>query len=112
MLMVVACNHCHKSGTFDIEIKFHPHGRSCCGHCGQEEQKFWLFNFCDIECLFGWLRKKKVSENGIPCRDCIDYGTGKASGFTAGFKQNGICGTCKGKKAVKGSVKKILASIR
>lgn len=113
MLMLVRCNHCAQSGTFDVELKFHPEGQSCCGHCGQAEPNFWMFNFCNFECLFGWLRKNKVSEKGVPCRDCIDHETGKPSGFMAGFKVNGTCRTCGGEKAVKGALrKKTVASAR
>ena len=56
MLMLVRCTHCAQSGTFDIELKFHPKGQSCCGHCGQAKEEFWLFNFCNLECLFGWMK--------------------------------------------------------
>ena len=113
MLMIVTCNHCRQSGHFDLELKFRPDGETCCGKCGQEKRDFWLFHFCKLECLFGWIEKHKVAEKGIPCRDCINFETGEPCGFSGGFKQNGTCKTCGGEKAVKGSiVKKIVDSVR
>ena len=102
MLTIVCCTGCGKSGMFDISLTFDPEHRHC-KSCGHQESQGWHYQFCILSCFMDWLTKNKVADLGFPCRDCIDVmGTGKPSGFAHGFKENGTCKTCKGKKTVKG----------
>jgi len=51
--------------------------------------------------MFKWLKEKHVEKEGFPCRDCHSVSTGEATGFAFGFKENGVCKTCRGKKCIK-----------
>jgi hypothetical protein len=101
MLTIVTCTNCHKSGTFDVEMKFRPKQKYC-KSCGHDEATYWHFHFCTIACLLVWMGENNINGDGFPCQDCIDYATGKPSGFMGGFKQNGKCYSCNGTKASQG----------
>ncbi len=104
MITVVTCTHCHESGLFDVELKFHPNGQKPCNSCGHFEQDEWPFYFCTLNCFSKWLNENKILANGVPCHDCWSYEKSAPTGYFSGFKQNGICKTCKGSKVVKGSL--------
>lgn len=102
MLMVMRCTRCGKAGEFDLDLIFEPkHER--CGSCGHQAERAWHYRFCILGCFIEWMKEIQVAENGLPCQDCVDLmGTGRPSGFAGGFKENGVCRTCDGKKAVRG----------
>lgn len=103
MLMAVQCTQCGKEGGFDLHLTF-THETKICKGCHHIDQGEWQYYFCDLGCMFKWLEKNKVKKNGFECRGCRSHDTKKATGFFAGFKQNGVCTDCKGKKRVKKGV--------
>ena len=102
-MMIVGCTGCHKAGAFDIHLEFTAK-HEMCGKCGHDQNRNWRFQFCLLSCMIEWMKKENVAEVGFPCQDCLDIlgGEGKPCGFAHGFKQNGICKTCDGKKTVRG----------
>lgn len=101
MIQLVRCSNCAISGTFDIEFKFRPEQRHC-KSCGEDQSTYWTFNFCVLSCFSTWMKENDVLNDGVPCRDCINWDTGKSSGHSGGFKQNGTCKTCNGTMKCKG----------
>jgi hypothetical protein len=84
----VGCTQCKKTSSLPVKFTFTVEYVA-----GNNVPKDWTFSFCDLNCFFAWL--SKIKKNGVPCQDC--YGTG----WWGGFKANGKCKTCKGKKFVR-----------
>lgn len=51
--------------------------------------------------MFEWLDRLEVAEKGFPCPRCVNYTTGKSTGWAFGFEQNGICPFCEGTQRIK-----------
>jgi|SRR3989304_5619764 len=100
MLQMIHCTQCNETGSFDIHIEFTPETEFC-EHCRHAERRTWSYYFCTRACMFKWLKEKHVEKEGFPCRDCHSVSTGEATGFAFGFKENGVCKTCRGKKCIK-----------
>lgn len=101
VMMIVCCTGCGKSGEFDVHLQFQAE-RDRCNECFHDQSHPWNFQFCVLSCFIGWMKKKKVAKLGFPCQRCVDMRTGQPSGFAFGFKENGVCKSCEGKKTVKG----------
>lgn len=112
MLQIITCTHCHGSSPFDIHLEADFRHDHC--SCGHQSYGVWRFYFCTLDCFLDWMKKKKVSKVGIPCQGCIGPLSGimghkavfSQTGFSSGFRSNGICRSCKGKKAVRVRQKK------
>jgi len=98
MYALIHCKNCGGTNHLSIRLSF-TRKVEFCEKCGHSDCPKWDFDFCDRKCLFEWLRKNKIEKNGFPCQDCALHG--KPTGFCAGFKENGVCSTCRGKKVVK-----------
>ena len=100
MMTIITCTGCGKDGGLPVELEL-EYKVSNCGHCGQTDRKTWKYWFCTVECMIKWIEKNDVAKVGVPCKDCFSYDVGGPTGYFCGFKQNGICKTCRGKKVVK-----------
>lgn len=100
MIRVIPCDNCNKTGSFDLALTFN-YSISHCVECKHTENKSWTYYFCDVGCMFMWLRKNSIEEKGFPCRDCINFKTKDSTGFTCGDAALGVCKTCEGTKTVK-----------
>jgi len=91
MLRVIGCTQCGNQDNLCIEFKFTVESKSC-SECHNIQSNVWSFHFCNIACFTKWF--DEVKEKGISCQDC------RGTGNQFGFKANGICTVCKGKKFV------------
>jgi len=90
MFTVIHCSQCDSEGMFKLSLKVDIEVKSC-PSCRHINVKNWTFYFCDMVCMLKWLKKNKYK---ISCQDC------RETGYESGFKENGICKTCLGKKMV------------
>jgi hypothetical protein len=100
MLQIIRCTHCNEEGMHSLHLKF-DHYYAQCGECSKSDVWSWKYWFCNSECMFTWLQEKEIEEKGFPCQSCWNYEEEGPTGFTGGFKSNGVCRMCKGTKRVK-----------
>lgn len=100
MLKIIHCDQCDKKGRFDIHFQF-EYKTDTCGKCHHTETNKWQYFFCDVACMFTWLKQNEIEEKGFPCQNCFSFETQEATGYLAGFESNGLCPTCQGSKRVK-----------
>jgi RecJ-like exonuclease len=67
----------------------------CCDKCHKTSDDSAEFFFCNLKCFSKWF--ETVEKRGVPCWDC------HTTGFAYGFKVNGKCSLCNGKKYLKES---------
>ncbi len=94
MMIVIRCTHCDKETSLHVEFKV-TYQTEDCKACHNHKRHSWTFHFCDHDCFSIWYRTNEVADRGVPCRSCRD------TGYAHGFKENGVCGDCKGNKRVK-----------
>ena len=102
MMQLAHCNYCNKTGRFDIVLEFH-YDTTYCVECHHSEQHKWSHYFCNLECMFSWLKTNEVEEKGFPCKSCWDWNKKEPSGLQCGplNPQFGNCKICSGTKRVK-----------
>lgn len=94
MVMTIGCSQCGNESNLAVSFKFTALVE-CCEKCYKTRDDSNKFFFCNLKCFSKWF--KSVEKKGVPCWYC---GT---TGYTAGFKQNGRCTLCHGKKYLKES---------
>ena len=97
-MCIIHCNQCKGGRTLDCILKFNYQTKVCdsCHHLDVNE---WSYYFCNIACMFKWLRENQIEELGFPCQRC------RATGFAYGFEVNGVCSICQRSKRVKARLK-------
>ena len=118
MIQTIQCSYCGLDGTFAIRLSFEE-SRYHCNSCHNSKKDTWDDWFCDLNCLFNWLKVNKIEEEGYPCRDCLEtgeydpkkindpanhLGCYHPTGWAFGFQSNGVCQTCNGTMRVKETI--------
>lgn len=99
MLQVVVCTQCGESGHFTMEFSYVLEPKPC-GVCHRFDEHRWRYHFCNQACFVKWFKGNNIGTEGVPCRACMNS-EGVSTGYEAGFKENGRCTICKGKKRMK-----------
>jgi hypothetical protein len=94
MMQIIHCTNCNKTGTMSTHLYFNYLVKNC-NCCYRIETFHWNYYFCNMQCMFEWLKKYEIEKNGFPCQSC------KSTGFDYGFELNGICHVCNGNKVIK-----------
>lgn len=94
---LIRCSFCGGTGSFPLLLRYSSREFSCV-HCRTIKERSSDSYFCNLECMFNWIKEVKVEERGLPCRRC------NGTGFNWGFEQNGVCEECKGTLGIKPKV--------
>ena len=122
MMQTIQCSYCGLEGSFAVHLKF-EHARHHCGSCNHTRIDDWNDYFCNLTCLFNWLKVNEIEEKGYPCRCCVDYGNPdnkehdptahlgsyKPTGKGGGVVENGVrienpCSSCDGIMRIKETI--------